>query len=81
MSQAENITLVISILVPPKMPKKKQRRDDQAVKLDRRLVAKAQLIAKVRGISVAEYLSELVRPHIEKDFPKALSSLNDNSQP
>jgi hypothetical protein len=66
---------VSHMLVVPPMAKKKAR-DDQAVKVDRHLVVKAQLIAKTRGVTVAEYLSELLRPHIEKDFPKALGTLD-----
>lgn len=56
------------------MPKKS--RDDKTVKIDRVLAAKAKLIAEANGISVAEYLSELLRPHIDKDWPKAVKSLD-----
>lgn len=58
------------------MPRKKSNRDDQATKIDRLLLEKARIIAQERGISVAEYLSELARPVIEKDFPKAFASVN-----
>lgn len=76
MSNSERVTSVTTALMVPPMSKEKPPRDDKPVKVDRQLLVKAQLIAKVRGIPVAEYVSELLRPHIEKDFPKAIGSLD-----
>lgn len=47
-------------------------RDDATAKIDRILLGKAQLIAKDRGISVAEFLSEILRGPIEKEYGKLL---------
>ncbi len=51
------------------------KRDDRSVKIARDLVVKAKVIAEVKGISIAEYLSEILRPHIQKDWPKAIASI------
>lgn len=62
--------------VAPPMPEKKPKRKDKAVKIERGLATKAKIIADARGISAAEYLSELLRPHILKDWPKAIKELD-----
>ena len=43
-------------------------RDDIAVKLDRSVVADARYVAYKRGISLAQYLTDIVRPMVAKDF-------------
>jgi hypothetical protein len=62
-------------LDPPMARKKMGRptsdRNDVAVKMDRRIVAKARYVAEQREITLAEYLSEIVRPVVDKDFEKA----------
>lgn len=49
----------------------KTDRDDMSVKMDRAIVARARFVAELRGITLAEYLTEAVRPIVEKDFEKA----------
>jgi len=41
-----------------------------AVKVDRAIVTRAHYVAKARGISLAEYLSDLLLPLVERDFAK-----------
>ena len=48
----------------------KSGRDDIAVKMDRTLVARAHFVARLRGLTLAEYLTEAARPAIDKDFAK-----------
>lgn len=55
---------------------KPTRRDDKAVKIARDLAVKAKLISESKGMTIAEYLSGLLRPHIDKDWPKALGALD-----
>ena len=64
------------------MPKKPgPPRDDKAVKIERDLAVKAGVIAEQFGFdSIAEYLSALLRPPIEKDWPEALKRL-ESSRP
>ena len=58
------------------MPEKKRKRKDKAVKIARDLAAKAKVIADTRGISIAEYLSDLLRPLVQKDWPKAVREMD-----
>ncbi len=46
-------------------------RDDVVVKIDKRLAAKARYVSATRNISLAEYLSELVRALVDRDFERA----------
>ena len=52
----------------------KGERDDIAVKIDRGVAARARFVAETRGLTLAEYLSEAIRPIVERDFSKASQS-------
>jgi hypothetical protein len=61
------------------MPKQKKAgrpatstRDDVVVKIDRGIVAKARYVADTRGIPLAEYLSEALRPVVGRDFDRTV---------
>jgi hypothetical protein len=56
-------------------PPEKGKRDDVAVKIDRTLADKAKLVASRRGLTLAEYLTELNRPAIERDFAKVIREM------
>ena len=43
-------------------------RDDITVKLDRKVASQARYLAESRGIPLSEYLSEILRPFVLKDF-------------
>ena len=47
---------------------KGEKRRDAVVKLDIIIVGKAQMVAKARGTSLAEYLSEIIRGPVDRDF-------------
>jgi hypothetical protein len=47
------------------MPKPK--RDDEAAKIDREVLRVARAVAALRGITLAEYLSERLRPLVLAD--------------
>jgi hypothetical protein len=53
----------------------KMARNDLAVKLDADVAKKAKHVAINRGITLAEYLSELVRPLVERDFKDEMSKM------
>ena len=54
------------------MPRKDgPKRDDKAVKIARDLAVKAAIIAESRGVPMAEYLSDILKAPIERDWPKA----------
>ncbi len=59
-------------------PKGTERRDAM-VKLDTILVGKAQMVAKARGTSVAEYLSEIIRSPVDRDFLAVMHQLEAES--
>lgn len=44
------------------------RRSDTAVKIDAEVVRQAKVVAAFRGISLAEYLSETLRPTVARDY-------------
>ena len=52
-------------------PKAEQVRDDMSVKMDRTIVARARFVAELRGITLAEYLTEVVRPIVARDFEQS----------
>lgn len=62
------------------MPRKK--RDDQTVKIDRGIVERAGIVAARRKdaegkpLSVAEYLSELLRGLVDRDYRETVRQLN-----
>ena len=49
------------------------------VKLDSTVVGKAQMVAKARGTSVAEYLSEIIRGPVDRDFLKEMKRIEAES--
>lgn len=54
----------------PDLGKDVPDRDDKAVKFDRTLADKAAFVCSRRRIPMAEYLSEMCRVRIERDFQK-----------
>ncbi len=57
----------------------KGERDDVTVKMDRGVVAKAKLVAAARGVSLAEYLSDLVRPAVDRSIGQMARKLDKPS--
>lgn len=45
-----------------------KKRNDRAVKVEAEIIRKAQTICAYRVITLAEYLSEILRPVVERDF-------------
>ena len=59
-------------------PKEGNRRE-AVVKLDIIIVGKAQMVAKARGMSLAEYLSELIRGPVDRDFLAIMKQMEADS--
>lgn len=55
---------------------KSSDRDDVSIKFDRQLARKARQVALDKGVPMAEYLSELGRPTIEKDYAALLRKID-----
>jgi hypothetical protein len=59
----------------PKGRPKKSERNDRTVKVDQRIVGKAELIAKHQGVSLAELLSTLLEAPVDKAYLQMLREL------
>jgi hypothetical protein len=71
----------MTLACAPPMPRRdRPKRDDKAVKIDRSVAMKAKLVADTRRMSVAEYLSELLRGPVERDWQKAARQLGLNRE-
>lgn len=49
----------------------------KAVKIDRSLAGKAQMIATDRGVPLADYLSETIRSAVERDWAKMVRRIGE----
>jgi hypothetical protein len=58
----------------------KTERDDVTVKLDRSIVSRAKIIAAARGLTLAEYLSDLTRGLVDRDFAKEMKRVQEESR-
>jgi hypothetical protein len=58
---------------------KSSDRQDVSIKFDKTLAGMARMIALGRGISMAEYLSEMARPNIERDYAKIMKDFQGGS--
>jgi hypothetical protein len=62
------------------MPKKKgPRRDDQAVKIERAIAQQAKFIADRRDLTLGEYLSELLRADVRRDWEKEVKKMSEEA--
>jgi hypothetical protein len=52
----------------------------KAVKIDRALAGKAQMIATDKGVSLADYISDAVRGVVEKDWGKMIRRVGDGGE-
>jgi hypothetical protein len=69
------MTVLGGTMARKKMGRPKSNRQDVSVKFDEHLARKAKLIASDRGITMAEYLSELARPLIDRDYVKLVKKV------
>jgi hypothetical protein len=59
----------------------KSKRDDMPVKIERAIWQQAKVICASRGIPMAELLSDLLRPIIEREYHKTLKKLQAGESP
>lgn len=58
-----------TVASPSNMSKRKDvKRDDSPARIDSKLLSDARIIAAARDVSLAEYLSEALKPTIERDL-------------
>ena len=55
--------------------KKGDGRDDVAVKIDRIVAGRAKILAGHRGVSLAEFVTELLRGPIDREYLKMMKEL------
>ena len=70
----------VSARMPAKKPAPKGPRNDIAVKIDRTLADKAKLVASRRGTTLAQYLSDMIRGPVEKDFSKTVKEMEGEAK-
>jgi hypothetical protein len=66
-------------LETPPMPKPK--RDDESVKIDRTVLQQAKIVAAYLGITVAEYLSDRLRPLVAEDHGEQMHKFEGAAPP
>jgi hypothetical protein len=49
------------------------RRNDTAVKVDAEVISEAKMVAASRGTSLAEYISEILRPIVHHDLEEEMN--------
>jgi hypothetical protein len=62
---------------PGRTGRPKSGADNKSVKFDRVLAGKAELIARDKGVTVAEYLNAIARAAIERDFNAIVKRTSD----
>jgi hypothetical protein len=50
-------------------------RNDVAVKLDAQVAKEAKMVAAARGITLAEYISEILRPIVHRDLQAEMKQM------
>ena len=64
------------------MPKtNRTKRNDIAVKVDAGVIASARVVVAHRNITLAEYLSDLLRPLVERDLKKTGREITGEKKP
>ena len=62
-------------------PMARTKRVDTAVKVDLETVRKAKIVAAFRDITLAEYLSEVLAPIVERDLSEAVAKQASQGKP
>lgn len=64
------------VMAKPKGRPKSSQRNDATAKIDAGLITKAKFVADTRDMPLAEYLSELLRGPVDRDFAKAVKQVD-----
>jgi hypothetical protein len=59
----------------PKGRPKVSERNDRTARVDATILGWAEMVARAKGISLAEYLSETLRGPVAKDFAKVMEQM------
>jgi hypothetical protein len=70
-----------AVMAKKKMGRPKtSNRDDVSIKFDRVLARRAKAVADSRSTSMAEYLSELARSTIDRDYSQLMRELDESGR-
>lgn len=56
------------------------KREDVAVKVEAAIYRKAKMVAAYRDITIAEYLSDLLRKLVERDYRKMTTEMGESQE-
>lgn len=73
-------TLERSVARPKGRPKRSER-NDRTARIDSTVLGWVEMIAKAKGITVAEYLTETVRGPAQKDFARLMEQMRKEEMP
>ncbi len=59
----------------------REKRNDLSVKIEASIQRKAKMIAGYRGIPIAEYLSDLLKAPVERDYQKLVKEMSSGGRP
>jgi hypothetical protein len=59
----------------PKGRPKTSDRNDRTARIDATILGWAEWVARAKGVSVAEYLSETLRDRVAKDFARVMEEM------
>jgi hypothetical protein len=65
----------------PRGRPKRSERNDRTARVDAQVLGWAEMVAKARGITVAEYLSETLRAPVAKDFGRLMEQMKQGKPP
>jgi hypothetical protein len=80
----ESVTMATGLDERPTMAKREEaapKRNDVPVKVDIQVVADARIAAAYKGLSLAEYISETLRPLVAKDIEDSHAQRSKQAKP
>lgn len=63
------------LMAKPKGRPKRSTRNDRVARVDATILGWAEMVAKAKGVTVAEYLSETLRAPVARDFAKVMEQM------
>lgn len=69
------------MFLDPAEPVMAKKRNDVSVRIEADLLQKARVIAAIRDVSITQYLSDVLRPSIERDFTKSIADVSRDQPP
>jgi len=65
-----------ALVAKPKGRPKRSERDDGVARIDRTTLNRAKIVASSRRIPLAEYLSDILKPTVVRDYAKVVRDLD-----